>query len=518
MPVNSVHPSYQRWHSEWCKCRDAAEGQRAIRAGGTAYLPMLDAQNDQEYTNYRDRALFYGATDRTIKALAGAIMRKPPEITYPGYDENAVDSGDMNQQHLLTHIGAQGESIQVIINKTTDEVLTTGRHGLYVDSDYNEDANAEPYVVMYFAENVINWGEEEYGGRKVLQFVVLKEEVLENDADSVDPYARECVVQYRVLWLNDWDTESPWLEVIVYTEEERPPEKQGGPPTTELVEKSRVQPKFKGGIPVPYIPFKFINPEDNTTEIVKPPLSDLVDVNLSHYRNSADLEHGLHFTALPTAWVSGFEKDQSLRIGSSVAWISPNPEAKAGYIEFTGAGLGSIVTNMERKEQQMAVLGARLLEQQQRGDTEAAAAIRLRHSGEESVLLRITLSIATGVTEVLKWVAEWTRESADKINVKLNDQFNPLGLDSQSLIALMQMVQSAQFSWTSLYNLLQKNGAYREGWTMEEEKSAIESGGPTPPPGLLIQPTKPGNPNAAKKSQAKTQVQSDQLPRDAASA
>jgi hypothetical protein len=48
----------------------------------------------------------------------------------------------------------------------------------------------------------------------------------------------------------------------------------------------------------------------------KVPLADIIAINLDHYRLTADYKHGMHFTALPTAWVSGFDKNSSLRIGS----------------------------------------------------------------------------------------------------------------------------------------------------------------------------------------------------------
>ena len=68
----------------------------------------------------------------------------------------------------------------------------------------------------------------------------------------------------------------------------------------------------------------------------KLPLADIIAVNLDHYRLNADYKHGLHFTALPTAWVSGFDKSSNLRIGSSTAWVAETPGATAGFLEFTG--------------------------------------------------------------------------------------------------------------------------------------------------------------------------------------
>src|SRR5438874_12512380 len=66
--------------------------------------------------------------------------------------------------------------------------------------------------------------------------------------------------------------------------------------------------------------------------VEKLPLADIVAVNLDHYRLDADYKHGVHFTALPTAWVSGFDKTATLRIGSSAAWVAEATGATAGFL------------------------------------------------------------------------------------------------------------------------------------------------------------------------------------------
>jgi hypothetical protein len=53
------------------------------------------------------------------------------------------------------------------------------------------------------------------------------------------------------------------------------------------------------------IPFRFIGIDNVDADVDEPPLIDLVDMNLSHYRSSADYEHGCHFTGLPTPVISG---------------------------------------------------------------------------------------------------------------------------------------------------------------------------------------------------------------------
>jgi hypothetical protein len=79
--------------------------------------------------------------------------------------------------------------------------------------------------------------------------------------------------------------------------------------------------------------------------IDEPPLIDLVDANLALYGINADYRHGLHFTGLPTPVVSGYQpqKDgEKFYIGSTSAWVFPDPQAKAVFLEFTGQGLDAL--------------------------------------------------------------------------------------------------------------------------------------------------------------------------------
>jgi hypothetical protein len=152
-----------------------------------------------------------------------------------------------------------------------------------------------------------------------------------------------------------------------------------------------------------FIPFEFVGVRDNSPCVDKPPLLDLVDVNLSHYCTSADLEHGRHFTGLPTPVVCGvqLEAGQSLSIGSAKAWVFPDPQAKATFLEFTGQGLGELREAMREKESMMATLGARMLAPESKG-IESAQTASIHRAGENSVLASISQSISISLTHILE--------------------------------------------------------------------------------------------------------------------
>jgi hypothetical protein len=211
-------------------------------------------------------------------------------------------------------------------------------------------------------------------------------------------------------------------------------------------------------------------------------LSDIIAVNLDHYRLDADFKHGLHFTALPTAWVSGFDKSAELRIGSSTAWVSEVPGATAGFLEFTGQGLTTFERAMDRDERLMAVLGSRLLEDQKKvGET--AQAIELRQSGENSVLSSLAGSVSESLSQVLRWVYWWnsTEDVPDEVTevlVRLNTDFSTKGMDSQELQAVVAAWQCGAIWRDTMFELFRKGEILPDGRTNEEEAERLKAEGP----------------------------------------
>jgi len=219
----------------------------------------------------------------------------------------------------------------------------------------------------------------------------------------------------------------------------------------------------------------FHGPRHSLPDVDKLPLADIIAVNLDHYRLNADYKHGLHFTALPTAWVSGFDKAANLRIGSSTAWVTETPGATAGFLEFTGQGLATFERAMDRDERLMAILGSRMLEEQKRvGET--AQAIELRQSGENSVLMTLALSVSDSVSQVLRWVYWWnsTEDSPETISedlvlLQLNTDFSAKGLASDELTAIVAAWQAGAISQATMFDLFRRGEVLPPGRTDEEE-------------------------------------------------
>jgi hypothetical protein len=180
--------------------------------------------------------------------------------------------------------------------------------------------------------------------------------------------------------------------------------------------------------------------------------------------------------------VCGFPKDANLRIGSSAAWQADAPGATAGFLEYTGQGLTTFERAMDRDERLMAVLGARLLENQKRVG-EAAQAIELRQSGENSILSNLALSASVSLTQVLRWAYWWnsTEDLPDHVTheqvvMELNTDFTMKGMTAQELTAVVAAWQKSAISLDTMLHLFRKGEILPEGRTTEEEAALIAQG------------------------------------------
>ncbi len=451
MPVDSPHPEYVARKDDWQICRDVCAGEKTVKSARTTYLPLLEGQqseNDPSYVAYLKRALFYPAFDRTVSGLSGLVLRRPAVYTLPG---DALPG-------YLDDITLAGDGSQGVLVKVLGEVLTVGRHGIVVDWS---DAQKRPYWTLVETERIVSWAEGRVEGEWLLTSLVLRESVPKPDRDR---WSAEVVDQYREFQLTPTG-----LEVTLW--------RRAPGDAKELVPTETLRPSRKGE-PLRRIPFVSASTRGLAIRPPKPPLLDLAWVNLSHFRTSADLEHGRHFTALPTPYVTGWTgTGDGLKIGAGTAWIIPSEQAKVGMLEFTGQGLKALEVALEQKEKLMATIGGRLLEQAPRA-AETAEAVRLRLGGDYASLATVVASISAGLTLAMQWAAWWTGLDAigdESVEVRLNADFADTRLGAQEVDSLTKLWQAGGISYETLYFNLQTGEIARPGIEASEEKDQIDA-------------------------------------------
>lgn len=433
MAVNAKHPEYSKNLTKWQLMRDALAGEVAKEK----YVPKLSDQEAEEYSAYVGRAEFYNATARTQVALTGLLFAKPPKVELP---EALKTIGE--------NISLDDDTLEALAKNIANECLSVGRCGVLVDlpsvekADYSkleaERLNLRAYATLYKAENIINWKTTKINGSNVTSLVVLAETYAE---PTQDEFVDNIKTRYRVL-----DLHEGYYRQRVFSET-----KAGN---FEVV--SEIYPSANGQ-KLEYLPFTFFNVNDLKTSVEKPPLLDLAKVNISHFRSEVDLEHGTHFTALPTPYVTGYqgETEGKLKIGSTAVWVINDPSAKVGFLEFSGAGLSTLENRIAVKEKRMSILGARLLLDEKK-TAEATETLQMRKSGENAVLTNVASTISEGIVSFLKDIAFFENIAGENLIYEINTDYNLTMIEPQLLAQIIAGIQSGDIPNEVLYDALLK--------------------------------------------------------------
>lgn len=459
--VDTKHSQYLASETIWAKCRDAVADQEAVHLAGERYLPKLEKQSDKEYKAMVGRTLYYNATGRTLDGMTGLIFRRPPTTEAP----------EAFMEFMGRDADTLGTPLLAFFEKTVDQVMTVGRVGLLADYPpigevrtlaEQQAAGARPFLRIYEAETIINWRTSRVNNQTVLSLVVLAEV-----HEEVDGFGVKQTPQRRVLKL-----EQGVYQVEIWRNIE------GADKKVEWQMVDGPMAPMQGGKSMGYIPFLICGPLGVEANVAKPPMLDLVNVNLSHYRTTADYEHGLHFTGLPTPIVTGhqFGENEEFALGSTVVKAFGNPEAKAFFLEFQGGGLVQLSKRLEEKEAMMAALGARMLAAEKR-QAETAETAAIHRSGENSVLASLANAASQALSLALTWCLAFAALDGDA-KVELNTDYLPSGMTAQELTALVAAWQGGAISHITLLDNLARGEIARQGVTAEQEIERIKLEGP----------------------------------------
>ena len=442
----------------WGKLRDTYEGREALLCGKERYLPRPTKMDEARYDSYRNRAKHFGATRRTVHAFEGLAFRQPLSVAVPASMTPHLEA--------LTTTGVSLDGLAKLIFR---ETLLLGRYGVLVDFDA---MGARPFLAGYPAERILNWSTAVIGGQRQLTQVVLAETDYRTTADG---FTEESVDAVRVLRLLDG----------LYTQTLYLYSNAG-----VVVETVDVVPTRQGAA-LDFLPFVFFGVNDLEPSLELSTLNDLADTNLAYWRHSADYEWSLHLTASPTPWVTGHDAsldigpdgwpETELILGSDQAIILREPEAKIGILEFQGQGLEPLRQAMLDDKQEMAALGARLLEGPPKGN-ETLGAFQMRSLGDTSLIACLATSLSAGLSRLLQYHAYWfgaaTQPNEAKIHVALPTNFTTVRLEPPLLQALMAALQAGHISQETFYWNLQQGELAQPGIDFAQEQARIEAQAP----------------------------------------
>jgi len=415
MPCSETNAEYDKNIKKWKLTRNAANGLSFEDARD--YIPRRTQEEQDQYYNRVQKAIYTNYTGRTREGLKGAIFRLPPRIELPP---------DMD--FMLENADGSGQSLTQVAKLAADEVMETGRFGLLADYPMVDESltieqvrsmQLQPHIATYTAESIINWHVHVINGRRQLGMIVLKE----NAPVHYDEFTWDYVDRYRVLRLKDNKEYTQQL----YDE-------SCDPITEEITIRG------SSGKPFDYIPFHFIGSRDNMPDVDEPVLYDIATVNIGHFRNSADQENNLSVHGGGTLVVSTDMSPEAFQsanpAGITVGENSGLVLSEGGKAELLQLNAASAIgAEMTHKEQIMVQIGAKIITKTGQRTAEEA---RIQATSENSMLDTLVGNMNEAFSSVLSDCRAFIADSEAEITFSLNSDFYADTIAPQEIMAMIQ--------------------------------------------------------------------------------
>lgn len=444
---------------KWTMVTDCIEGdEQTIKAKKKTYLPPPTDDPDESkdrYASYLQRAVFYNMTGRTHAGMVGQVFSVDPKMNIPAELEMLQQNAD-----------GEGTDLLQFSKRTYGYSLGLGRYAIltsYNDQDGKtasvkdvSEGRVRPRFTLYKPQDVINWRAEEIDGKKILTLVVLREKVsVKNGRFGTDK-----VDFYRVYEMPT-ETMKP---VVSFWQDGADGVKQISPEKPIL---------DYAGNPFPEIPVVIGGATSNSPDIDKIPFLDLAQLNMAHYRNSADYEDSVFIVGQPTLWVSGISAEWfkevlkgKIRLGSR-SGLPLGPTGQAGLLQPDPNTMAKEA--MELKERAMVALGARLAEQRTVQRTLGEA--ELEEATETSIMISCAQNTGAALTRSLFWAMLFhyapMPENTDEFEITLNTDFKIGKVSVQERAQIIAEWTQAAITWQEMRDGLRRAGSA----TMDDDEA-----------------------------------------------
>jgi hypothetical protein len=429
---------------DWSVMAAVTRGTNYIRDLSETYLPKEPREDDDAYRTRVDRSVLSPYTSRLIETAAGAILRKPIQIT-----------GDQYWIDLAEDIDGLGSSINEYALRALVSSLTYGHSAILVD--YPAAAGAlnlaeeramgrRPYFVHVDAPQIWGW-RKETGTNRLLQV-----RIHDYDVRPLNEFGEEQIEQMRVIYPGRYDLYTLGQDVVEFT--------------------------ASGGYSLDEIPLVPIYSNRRGLLVSQPPLLDIANLNITHYQRQADLIHALHIAAMPTLVLEGWDDTTgSATMGVNYA-IAMQPGNKAYYVQADATSFDAQMAELQSLEQQMSTLGVTKLFGQ-KFVAESAEAKRIDQAQSNSVLSILSQELESCLNQAFAYAARYVGIEPPQITIDRDfDYYRLLG---QDIAVLAQLNQMGKISDPLLLEILRRGEILPDNIDIDTEVQAATTATPTAP-------------------------------------
>lgn len=416
-----LHPELRGMLCRYQRIRDCLNNM--VKAKGKEYLPDPSEVHEdpkvakQRYEYYHQRAQWLPVTKRTQQGLVAQVFTHAPVVR-----KGAIPAA------FFAAPSVQGDTLEGLANYGLGETVALGR-GAFVTWF---TAAGSPVIDFIEAENIITWSELPYGvsdalGRN-MESITVRTFAMRTDVDGISVRMFAQLTQFK------FDSNK---NVYMRTSTESTSTAAAGWSTwTQL---------FINNKALDFIPVFLTGAERNILQVQTPPLEELSELNINHLINSADYGEHAKIAGQVTVVLKGLKQDwYTKNIEGKIAFgvrkpIPLNEGADAKLLQATANSVAKEA--LDKSEQMMSAIGARLIEQRQvrRTATEADIESQSYHSILGHIANNVSDALSRALVVVSMFYTEQTyEEHRNSVGIALNTDFSSINTSAEHRRLLLE--------------------------------------------------------------------------------
>jgi len=440
--------NYAEMSRRWPLVEALMGGTTAMRAAATTYLPQDDKESSGNYTARLERSFLLNAFARTVRSMTGKPFSKPIVLR---------EGADPRLAEMVEDIDKEGRKLNLFAEEVFRTAMQYGLSHILVDMPKSTKTNPtladdlaerrRPYWVHYKPRQLIGYRSQRVGSQQMLTQIRLRETTMEDDGD----YGEKEVLRIREIGLTYYKI---WRQDTVNGQ------------TVWVIED-------EGPMTLGFIPFFTVYTGRVGFQLANPPLEDLAWMNVAHWQSSSDQRQILHVARVPILFSSGLGEDASKLIIGPNRHIQGPENATMGYVEHSGAAIGSGRQDLLDLEDNMRLMGLELL-MPMNGGGQTATAKALDYADINSPLQFMALGLQDTIDLALWASAQWMKSSGEA-KVKVNTDFGITLRDAADVQGLIQARIAGEISRETFWRELKRRNILADDFDEKAENILVKA-------------------------------------------
>ena len=453
--ANTPCSAYNAMASEWTLIDDLIAGTAAMQAGSTNYLPKFDKEEQKHYNSRVTNSILFSAYGDTVKSICGKPFSKPVklygDLPVPLDEiENDVDGQGNSLAQLAKDIFFQ------FVNRGIGHILvdypsTVAEDGTTPNRAQERSARIMPRFINIKPEQLIGWRmEKDASGNNVLTQI----RIAETQTEPVGEWGEKQVKYIRVYERDNWRlyVEGEKDEYALLTE----------------------GPNSLGKVPL-------VTGYANQTGFLTadPPLRELAETNLAHFRSDSDQRNILHMARTITLFAKGFstEETDKIALGPNQIISTSNPEGDVKFLEHSGTAIDAGAKDIDKLEDRMMILGLQPF--LRRIASQTATGQSIDESRASCDIQAWVMSLERLLRQAYETAAEWIgAKLPEDFKVDIFNTFDIWVRAMKDVPELIKMRQARELSRQTFLREVKRRALLSETLDIDEEIAAIEAEGP----------------------------------------